>query len=59
MIWKIIPNNAYIVPYNKGIEVTDSDIKLIPRSSGGPAISIDKLFSSFFFIGRNSQRKCC
>jgi len=43
---KMIPNNVYVIPYNKGIEVTDGHIKLIPRSSGGPAISIDTLFSS-------------
>ncbi|TRX20683.1 CheR family methyltransferase [Flavobacterium franklandianum] len=43
---KMIPNNVYIIPYNKGIEVNDGHIKLIPRSSGGPAISIDILFSS-------------
>jgi len=43
---KMIPNNVYVIPYNKGIEVTDGHIKLIPRFSGGPAISIDILFSS-------------
>jgi two-component system CheB/CheR fusion protein len=43
---KLTPNNVYVIPYNKGIEVTDGHIKLIPRSSGGPAISIDILFSS-------------
>jgi two-component system CheB/CheR fusion protein len=43
---KMIPNNVYIIPYNKGIEVTDGHIKLIPRTSGGAAISIDILFSS-------------
>ena len=43
---KMIQNNVYVIPYNKGIEVTDGHIKLIPRSSGGPAISIDILFSS-------------
>lgn len=43
---KLIPNNVYVIPYNKGIEVTDGHIKLIPRSSGGSAISIDTLFSS-------------
>jgi two-component system CheB/CheR fusion protein len=43
---KMIPNNVYVIPYNKGIEVTDGHIKLIPRSVGGPAISIDILFSS-------------
>jgi two-component system CheB/CheR fusion protein len=43
---KMIPNNVYVIPYNKGIEVTDGHIKLIPRTSGGAAISIDILFSS-------------
>jgi two-component system CheB/CheR fusion protein len=43
---KMIPNNVYVIPYNKGIEVIDGHIKLIPRSSGGSAISIDILFSS-------------
>ena len=43
---KMIPDNVYVIPYNKGIEVTDGHIKLIPRSSGGPSISIDILFSS-------------
>ncbi|MES2761156.1 MAG: CheR family methyltransferase [Bacteroidota bacterium] len=40
------PNNVYVIPYNKGIKVTDGHIKLIPRSKGNPAISIDVLFSS-------------
>ncbi|MBA4318964.1 MAG: chemotaxis protein CheR, partial [Flavobacterium sp.] len=43
---KLVPNNVYVIPYNKGIEVTDGHIKLIPRSSGSSAISIDTLFSS-------------
>ena len=43
---KMIPDNVYVIPYNKGIEVTDGHIKLIPRTKGGPAISIDILFSS-------------
>jgi two-component system CheB/CheR fusion protein len=43
---KLVPNNVYIIPYNKGIEVMDGHIKLIPRSSRGSAISIDILFSS-------------
>ncbi|WP_310559833.1 CheR family methyltransferase [Flavobacterium sp.] len=43
---KMIPNTVYVIPYNKGIEVTDGHIKLIPRSTGGSAISIDILFSS-------------
>ena len=43
---KLVPNNVYVIPYNKGIEVIDGHIKLIPRYIGGPAISIDILFSS-------------
>ncbi|MCW3072465.1 MAG: domain S-box protein [Bacteroidetes bacterium] len=40
------PNNVYVIPHNKGIEVTDGHIKLLPRSKGGSAISIDVLFAS-------------
>jgi two-component system CheB/CheR fusion protein len=40
------PDNVFVIPYNKGIEVTDGHIKLVPRSKGGSAISIDVLFSS-------------
>jgi two-component system CheB/CheR fusion protein len=43
---KIQPNNVFIMPYNKDIEVTDGHIKLIPRSDSSTAISIDILFSS-------------
>jgi two-component system, chemotaxis family, CheB/CheR fusion protein len=43
---KIQPNNIFVIPYNKGIEVTDGHIKLIPRSTGSSSISIDILFSS-------------
>lgn len=43
---KLVPNNVFVIPYNKGIEVIDGHIKLIPRSSGGSAMSIDILFSS-------------
>jgi two-component system CheB/CheR fusion protein len=42
----IQPNNVFVIPYNKGIEVTDGHIKLIPRSENSAAISIDILFSS-------------
>ncbi len=42
----IVPNNVYVIPNDRGIEVTDGHIKLIPRSKGGSAISIDVLFSS-------------
>ncbi|MBC7863837.1 MAG: chemotaxis protein CheR, partial [Bacteroidia bacterium] len=40
------PDNLYIIPNNKGIEVTDGHIKLTPRSKGVPVISIDILFTS-------------
>ena len=43
---KMIPDNVYVIPYNKGIEVTDGHIKLIPRTKQGKPISIDILFSS-------------
>lgn len=43
---QITPNNLYIIPYNKGIEVTKGRIKLIPRADSSTAISIDVLFSS-------------
>ncbi len=42
----IEPDNIFVIPYNKGIEVTDGHIKLIPRSENSTAISIDTLFSS-------------
>lgn len=43
---KIKPDNVFVIPENKGIEVTDGHIKLIPRSESSSAISIDILFSS-------------
>ncbi len=43
---KIEPNNIFVIPYNKGIEVTDGHIKLIPRTETGAAMSIDILFTS-------------
>ncbi len=43
---KIKPDNVFVIPYNKGVEVTDGHIKLIPRSESSAAISIDILFSS-------------
>ena len=43
---KMEPNNIYVIPYNKGIEVTNGHIKLLPRSIKSSAITIDILFSS-------------
>jgi two-component system CheB/CheR fusion protein len=44
---KMEPNNVYVIPYNKGIEVTDGHIKLIPRPGSKPSLmSIDVLFTS-------------
>jgi len=44
---KMEPNNVYIIPYNKVIEVTDGHIKLIPRPSPKTfVLSIDVLFTS-------------
>lgn len=43
---RIEPNNVFVIPYNKGIEVTDGHIQLIPRSESSTPISIDTLFSS-------------
>ncbi len=40
------PNNVYVIPYDKGIEVTNGHIQLIPRTKSGSAITIDVLFSS-------------
>ncbi|MDP3944754.1 MAG: CheR family methyltransferase, partial [Lutibacter sp.] len=44
---KIIPNNVYVIPYNKEIEVLDGHIQLIPRPQNKSSnLSIDVLFSS-------------
>lgn len=42
----IEPNNVFVIPFNKGIEVTDGHIKLFPRSKTRSPISIDVLFST-------------
>jgi len=42
---KILPNNVYVIPYNKEIKVTDGHIELLPRLQGNN-LSIDILFSS-------------
>lgn len=38
------PDNVYVIPYNKGIEVTDGHIQLTPR--GKKYMTINALFSS-------------
>ena len=44
---KIEPNNVYIIPYNKEIEVIDGHIQLLPRPVNKSSnLSIDVLFSS-------------
>lgn len=44
---KMEPNNVYVIPYNKVIEVTDGHIRLSPRPKEKTYIlSIDVLFSS-------------
>lgn len=43
---KIKPNNVFVIPYNKGLEIKDGNIKLIPRSEKSIVITIDTLFSS-------------
>lgn len=40
------PDNVYVIPPDKGIEITDGHIRLLTRSKRIPAISIDVLFSS-------------
>lgn len=40
------PNNVYVIPADKGIEVIDGHIKIIPRTRNGVAITIDILFES-------------
>ena len=39
-------NNVYVIPFNKGVEVSDGHIKLIPRSVSNSVVSIDILFTS-------------
>ncbi|MBL0098548.1 MAG: chemotaxis protein CheB [Bacteroidetes bacterium] len=43
---KMIPDNVYVIPFDKGIKVTNGHIKLIPRTKRGKPVSIDILFSS-------------
>jgi len=44
---KILPDNVYVIPYNKEIEVIDGHIQLLPRLKNRKSnLSIDVLFSS-------------
>ncbi|MHB1108016.1 MAG: chemotaxis protein CheB, partial [Lutibacter sp.] len=44
---KILPNNVYIIPYNKEIEVIDGHIQLLPRPQNKSSnLFVDVLFSS-------------
>ena len=44
---KIEPNNVYVIPHDKEIEVVDGHIKLLPRKATRTSnLSIDILFSS-------------
>ena len=44
---KMMPDNVYVIPYNKEIEVMDGHIRLIPRPlNKSTNLSIDVLFSS-------------
>jgi len=43
---EIKPNTVFVIPSNKGIEVTDGHIKLISRSVSSTADAINILFSS-------------
>lgn len=42
----MLPNNVYVIPTTKIIEVTDGHIKLLPRPKNSSLISIDVLFTS-------------
>lgn len=42
----MLPNNVYVIPTDKIIQVTDGHIKLLPRPQNSSLISIDVLFAS-------------
>ncbi|MDQ3047488.1 MAG: chemotaxis protein CheR, partial [Bacteroidota bacterium] len=42
----MFPDNVYVIPSTKGIEVTDGHIRLLPRAKSGESLTIDVLFSS-------------
>lgn len=43
---KMKPDNVYVIPHDRDIEVTDGHIKLIPRIQKTSNLSIDVLFAS-------------
>jgi two-component system CheB/CheR fusion protein len=44
---QMAPNNVYVIPHDKGIQVTDGHIQLLPRPKNiSTNLSIDVLFSS-------------
>ena len=43
---KIQPDHIYVIPNDKGVEVTEGRLILIPRSKNSSAITINVLFSS-------------
>jgi two-component system, chemotaxis family, CheB/CheR fusion protein len=49
----IKPNNVFVIPYNKEIQVIDGHIKLIPRSESITPSSIDIFFSSLAQAQKN------
>lgn len=52
---KMEPNNVYVIPFDKEIEVTNGHIKLIPRPTNKPTnLSIDVLFSSLALTHREN-----
>lgn len=46
---EIYPNQVFIIPSDKGIEVSDEHINLTPRSKNNSAVSIDNLFSTLAY----------
>jgi two-component system CheB/CheR fusion protein len=43
---KIEPNTLFVMPFNKGIEIREGYLQLLPRSHSSSAVSIDVLFNS-------------
>lgn len=49
----ISPNNVYVIPYDKEIEVAEGHIKVIPRAKNILAVSTDAIFS---LLGEMEQK---